>query len=138
GANDWWAIQWHGMAADTCLAAEVYLSHGRNVVPASGDKILELEENMLLYHPTWDLETPGTGACSLNATDNTQGRLINGVAAAQVCGTAASSYTGRFLHIEQDPGFRSAADWVQAVNDTWPIAPPAPPGAPANLTATPG
>jgi hypothetical protein len=138
GSNDWWAIQWHGMAADTCEAAEVYLSHGRSVLPASDDKILELEASMLVYHPSWDLETPGTGACTLNATDNTQGRLINGVAASQVCGTAASSYTGRFLHIEQDPGFRTASDWVQAVIDTWPAGLPDQPAAPENLAATAG
>jgi cellulose 1,4-beta-cellobiosidase len=84
------------------------------------------------------VETPGTGACSLNATDNTQGRLINGVAASQVCGTAASSYTGRFLHAEQDPGFRTASDWVQAVVDTWPPPSADPPVAPANLVATAG
>jgi hypothetical protein len=138
GANDWWAIQWHGMAADTCSAVEVYLSQGRNVLPVSGDKILDLKNNMLLSYPTWNIETTGTGACTLNATDNTQGRLINGVAASQVCGTAASSYTGRFLHIEQDPGFRTPADWIQAVDDTWPTGPPAPPDAPTNLTATPG
>jgi hypothetical protein len=126
------------MAADTCSAAEVYLSHGRNVLPVSGDKILDLKNNMLLHHPTWDIETTGTGTCTLNATDNTQGRLINGVAPSQVCGTAASSYTGRFLHIEQDPGFRTPSDWVQAVNETWPTGPPVPPPGPTNLTATGG
>lgn len=140
GNNDWWAIQWHGMAADTCDAAEVYLSHGRNVAPIAGDKILTLKSNMLAYHPTWDIEVPGTNACTLNATDNTQGRLINGVAPSSVCGTAASSYTGRFLHIEQDPGFRTAADWAQAVTDTFTGGGPnpTPPAAPTGLTATAG
>ncbi len=138
GTGDWSAIQWHGMAADTCDAAEVYLSHGRNVVPASTDPSFVLKSNMLLSHPTWDVETTGTGACTLNATDNTQGRLLNGVSAANVCGTAATSYSGRFLHIEQDPGFRSPADWIQAVNETWPTGPPATPQPPANLTATAG
>jgi hypothetical protein len=37
GSNDWWAIQWHGMAVDTCDAAQVYMSHGRDVLPVSGD-----------------------------------------------------------------------------------------------------
>jgi hypothetical protein len=145
GPNDWWAIQWHGMAADTCAAAQVYLSHGRNVLPGNGDKILELKDNVLRYHPAWDVDTTGAGACTLNATDNTQGRLLNGVSASQVCGTAASSYTGRFLHIEQDPGFRTPADWVQAVNDTWPSSTrvsatpqaPEPPAAPAQVRIAP-
>lgn len=138
GVNDWWAIQWHGMAADTCSQAEVYLSHGRNVVPGASEKIAVLKNNLLAYHPTWKVETTGTGACTLNATDNTQGRLINGVPEAQVCGTAATSHTGRFIHIEQDPGFRTPADWVGAINDTWPTGPPPLPGAPTNLAAVAG
>jgi hypothetical protein len=36
----WNAIQWHGMAADTCPAVNAYLSHGLNQAPAPGDKIL--------------------------------------------------------------------------------------------------
>lgn len=138
GARDWQAIQWHGMAVDTCPAAAVYLSHGRDVSPAAGDKNLQLKNNMLGYHPTWDLEVPGTGACTLNATDNTQGRLINGVAAASVCGTAASTYNGRFLHIEQDPGFRTPADWIPSVSEVWSSGAPTAPAAPANLAATAG
>ena len=134
----WQAIQWHGMAADTCSAAQAYLSHGRAVSPAPGDKNLELKNAMLGYHPAWDLEVPGTGACTLNATDNTQGRLLNGIPAASVCGTAATSYTGQFLHIEQDPGFRLPADWIPAVNDTWPTGIPEPPPPPAGLGATAG
>ena len=126
GANEWYAIQWHGMAADTCANVEAYLSHGRNVAPLSTDKIAELRANILADHPTWKVETPGTGACSLNATDNTQGRLINGVDPNSVCGTAAATYSGRFLHIEQDPGFRTAADWVHAVGVTFQGGGPAP------------
>src|SRR5262249_22935589 len=60
--------------------------------------------------------------------DNTQGRLINGVPAASVCGTPASSYNGRFIHIEQDPDFRNPGDWIAPVKDTWLAAP-------TNLTA---
>jgi hypothetical protein len=138
GSNDWQAIQWHGMAADTCEGAEAYLSHGRTVSPAPGDKNLELKTTMIANHPTWDVEVPGTGACSLNATDNTQGRLINGVPAANVCGTAATSYNQRFLHIEQDPGFRTPSDWIPAVNDVWSGGPPMAPAAPTNLNASGG
>jgi Fibronectin type III domain len=72
----------------------------------------------------------------LNATDNTQGRLINGVPAGDVCGTPASSYNGRFIHIEQDPNFRNPCDWINPVRDTFPVrrTPPAPKG----LTAAAG
>jgi hypothetical protein len=138
GASEWYAIQWHGMAVDTCDGVDAYLSHGRAVSPQPGDKNLELKNSMLGYHPSWELFNPGTGACSLNATDNTQGRLLNGVAPGSVCGTAASSYSGIFLHVEQDPGFRTASDWIPAVQDTWPTGARTPPAAPAGLSATPG
>jgi hypothetical protein len=135
GARDWWAIQWHGMAADSCSTVEAYISHGSTAAPVTGDKGVELRTAALVYHPTWKVAVPGTGACSLNGTDNVQGRLLNGVAAADVCTTAASGYSGMFLHIEQDPNFRAPADWIPAVRDTWPVGAPA---APTALKATPG
>ncbi len=131
GAASWNAIQWHGMAADTCPCTDVYPSHGVEVTPLATDKISVLRANLLVHHPTWDVDLPGTGACTLNATDNTQGRLINGVPAGSVCGTPASSYNGRFIHIEQDPGFRNPSDWINPVKDTWLAAP-------ARLTALAG
>lgn len=136
GATAWNAIQWHGMAADTCPSTHVYASHGVNVLPTADDKISQLRDNLLIHHPAWDIDLPGAGACSLNATDNTQGRLLNGVAAASVCATtAASSYSGRFIHIEQDPNYRDAGDWIAPVEDTWRLRSPA---APSGLTATAG
>jgi endoglucanase len=44
-----------------------------------------------------------------------------------VCTSPASRSTGRFVHIEQDPGFRSSSDWLQPVIDTWPAPAPLPP-----------
>ncbi|XYH92512.1 hypothetical protein ACMHYB_32125 [Sorangium sp. So ce1128] len=119
GSRPWWSVQWHGMATSTC-AEEVFASHGMDVTPVDGDKILELKRNMLAYKPTWRIGVPGSSDCPLNATTNVQGRLLNGVPASQVCGRPASSYSGRFVHIEQDPGFRDAGDWIDAVRDTWP------------------
>ena len=138
GGNAWTAIQWHGMAADTCGNVEVYLSHGRNIAPLTGDPIAELRANVLAWHPTWRVDCPGTGSCSLNATDNTQGRLINGVLPQNVCTTAATSYNGRFIHIEQDPGFRTAADWIDPVLDTFSAGGPSIPAPPSSLSATAG
>ena len=129
-------IQWHGMAADTC-STNAFLSHGRDLNPAAGDKNLLLRNSMLAAHASWDIETPDS-SCTLNATDNVQGRLINGVAEANVCGTAASSYNGRFLHIEQDPNMRLAVDWIPSVSDVWGGGGQTPPPAPANLAATGG
>jgi cellulose 1,4-beta-cellobiosidase len=57
------------------------------------------------------------------------------VPAANVCDTAASGYTGQFLHIEQDPSFRASVDWLPAVRHVWPIGVP---DAPTALAATAG
>ena len=129
-------IQWHGMAESTCTT-NAFLSHGRDVNPAPGDKNLLLKNSMLAAHPTWNIETPDT-SCTLNATDNVQGRLINGVPEASVCGTAATSYNGRFLHIEQDPAMRNPADWIPSVSEVWGGGGQTPPPAPASLIATAG
>jgi len=80
----------------------------------SGDKILDLKNNVLIYHRTWKVKVPGTGACSLNAATNVQGQ-INSVAAGRVCHKAAMNYTGKFIHNEQDPGLRTVSDWIPAV-----------------------
>jgi hypothetical protein len=133
GAAPWTAIQWHGMAADTCPNTNVYPTHGRNTTPAPSDKIVQLRDNVLQQHPAWDVDLPGAGACGLNGTDNTQGRMLNGVTG-NVCTTSATSYNGRFIHIEQDPGYRNPLDWIAPVTATWPVA-AAPPAAPSDLTA---
>jgi Fibronectin type III domain len=136
GAASWHAIQWHGMAADTCPNTNVYPSHGVAIKPLETDTISVLRTNLLVHHPTWDVDLPGVGACILDATDNTQGRLINGVPAGSVCDTPASSYTGRFIHIEQDPSFRNPCDWINPIRDSFPVRKP--PAAPTSLTAVAG
>jgi hypothetical protein len=123
GTTPWFAIQWHGMAQSTCPMTDVYPSHGRDVsTPA--DTIAMLGKNVVAAHPTWDLDLPGSdpksNMCSLNATENVAGRLLNGVAAESVCSVEASSATQKFIHIEQDPNFRAAADWVAPIKSTFP------------------
>ena len=120
GAASWFAIQWHGMAATTCATTDVHLSHGLNVTPAPTDRIAVLRDKLLLHNPTWSVGLPGSSACDLNATKNTQGRLINGVAAERVCCTAASSITQKFIHIEQHMAFRTPSDWIAPVTDAFP------------------
>ena len=63
------------------------------------------------------MSLPGSGSCDLNATENMQGRLLNGVAAECVCCTAASSITQKFIHIEQHMEFRNPGDWIAPVAD---------------------
>jgi hypothetical protein len=120
----WWVIQWHGMAADDCKAAHVYMTHGRDAAPSISDKIHDLKARLLERHPDWKVELAGSRACGLHGAHNVQGRFLNGVPASDVCRTAADDYSGRFLHIEQDPAFRSFADWVQPVTEVWQAAPP--------------
>jgi hypothetical protein len=120
GTTPCFAIQWHGMAASTCPTTDVFPTHGRDVTPAPTDKIAVLRDNLRARHPTWDVDLPGSDACTLNATENVQGRLLNGVAAERVCGTAASSYTQRFIHVEQDPDFRNPRDWIAPITKTFP------------------
>jgi hypothetical protein len=120
GTMPWVAIQWHGMAQSTCPMTDVYPSHGRDVATAPTETIARLRQHVVAAHPTWDLDLPGSGMCSLNATENVAGRLLNGVAPENVCTMEASSHTQRLVHIEQDPNFRNPADWVGPITATFP------------------
>ncbi|WP_437604683.1 hypothetical protein WMF20_26015 [Sorangium sp. So ce834] len=121
GEKPWWAIQWHGMAEDTCERVDVHLSHGVDTPPAAGDKILELRAHLLAREPTWRISVAGSGLCSLDATSNVQGRLLNIAPAGGSFGAlAAPPSTRRFVHIEQHAGFRDPDRWVDAVLATWP------------------
>ena len=120
GTASWFAIQWHGMDTSRC-PSHVFPSHGLDIAPAPTDKIAVLRDRLLLHHPTWRVDLPGYGACILNATENVQGRLLNGIPAERVCCTPASSYTQKFIHIEQDPDdFRNPSNWIAPITDTFP------------------
>jgi hypothetical protein len=69
-------------------------------------------------------ETP---PCTLVATDSVQGRLLNDIAADQVCTVPASNYSGKFIYIEQKRDWRTASDWIDAINETWQSPIPIPP-----------
>jgi uncharacterized repeat protein (TIGR01451 family) len=124
---DFVAIQFHGMGS-SCPGVDVYMTYGLNLSPVSGDRLLTLKSNLKTIHPGWVVTVPGDlPVCSLNGSFNVQGRLLN-QAPGPVCTTAATSYTGRFIHIEQKPNFRIAGDWISTINDTWP--------APVNLAVS--
>lgn len=121
GSRLWWQIQWHGAAASTCPGVNVYISHGFSSAPATNYITVALKNNIKKYHSGWTVTVPGyIPSCSLNATTNVLGRFLNGVTPAQSCQTNASNYRHKFIHIEQQPGFRSAAYWHQAIMDTFP------------------
>ena len=116
----WFAIQWHGMADTRCPETDVHLSHGVKVKPAPTDKIAILRHKVLQHNRTWVVSLPVPSSCDLNATQNVQGRLLNGVAAEGVCSTAAANITQKFIHIEQHPKFRTPGDWIAPITDTFP------------------
>lgn len=121
GSQAWHQIQFHGMAATTCPGVAAYLTYGSKAPPLSGEVILSLKTNLLKDHPTWSVTVPGDSpSCTLSATTNVQGRFLNGIAADLVCNQSAPTYSQKFISIEQAPGFRLAADWAAAIEDTWP------------------
>lgn len=118
-------IQFHGMGTSTCPGVDVYMTYGRSPgggTPVAGEDILTLQAELEAAHPGWVVVVPGGApSCTLNATTNTQGRLLNGVAPQSVCGTAATGYSGRFIHIEQKRDFRGPEDWFDSIEATWPV-----------------
>lgn len=119
--TDWTAIQFHGMGASSCPGVDAFLSYGVASPPKPGDKILDLRANIAARNPKWVITVFGdTPVRNLTGSTNTQGRLLNNVAADQVCTLGAEAYTGKFIHIEQKTNLRAAiADWIAAINATW-------------------
>ncbi len=115
------AIQFHGMDVSSCQGVSVYLTYGSSTTPAVSDKILELKSNLVSHNPTWTVIVPGDSlSCTLHGSDNVQGRLLNGVAAGEVCTRDALIYSGKFFHVEQKTCCRNSNDWIAAINETWP------------------
>jgi hypothetical protein len=134
GATPHTQIQWHGMGYATCPGVNAYLSPGRSGAPPPGANVLALQANVRVQNPTWNVDVPGAGTCSQTARDNVEGRFLNGVAEAYVCAAAATSSSGKFVSIEQQMAYRTAASWIPAVKKTWPAATvPAPPAAAAAM-----
>jgi hypothetical protein len=125
GASDWTAIQWHAKGASTC-DNDIFMSIGLDAAPPAGAKVLLLKSQIQLQRPGWVVQTPRTPSCSLNATTNTQGRLLNGVSASKVCGTSARAPTHEFMHIEQTVGLIGAdvdgvaSSWANAIMAAFP------------------
>jgi hypothetical protein len=119
GSSPYWVLQFHGMAVDSC-SDNVYMSNGFTTLPPTGTKIWQLYDAMHTDHPTWSIDLTGQGSCSLSGATSPTGRIIHGIAIASACSTAATTNTGYFIHIEQDPGNRTASDWIPAINTVWP------------------
>jgi hypothetical protein len=119
GSNPYWVLQFHGMAVDSC-SDNVYMSNGFTTLPPAGTRIWQLYNAMHADHPTWSIDLTSQGSCSLSGATSTTGRIINGIAITSACSTAATTNTGYFIHIEQDPNNRIPSDWIPAINAVWP------------------
>lgn len=139
GGDTWYQIQWHGFASNSCNKTDVFISHGDYLVtPPAGDIVYTFKSNVLKYNPSW-LVTLDGASCDYDGWSNTSGRILNGVPVNDVCDTPATSISGKFIHIEQEPSYRQASNWINAVNDTFvPGGTVNPPAAPTGLTATAG
>jgi hypothetical protein len=118
--SEFYHLQFHGMST-CCTPCDLHMSHGSGAPPTTGDKVLELRDNLLRYHPEWRICLSGDIGCSLNGLENVQGRLLNGVSDDRLCSDPAPNYSGHFVHIEQCRTFRKPSDWSQAIMDTWPV-----------------
>jgi hypothetical protein len=123
-------IQWHGMADTTCPGVNAYLSHGTSAYPSAGSSALALQASLAIRQPAWSVEVAGEGTCWLDATNNVDGRFLNGIPSTSVCALPALSISGKFLHIEQQPDYRLASAWLPAVLDAFPGVPPPAPTSP--------
>ncbi|MBI3537829.1 MAG: hypothetical protein HY070_09760 [Chloroflexi bacterium] len=118
--KNWAAIQFHGMSATACPNVDAFISMGNGKVPAPGSISLTLKANILKVKPNWVVTVPGdTPPCDLSAGTNVAGRLLNGVPAPNVCAIAATTTTGKFIHIEQKREMRVVNEWAQAIMLTW-------------------
>ncbi len=123
------AIQFHGMGSSNCPSVDVYMTYGVNSRPAPGDKLLDLQASLERHHPDWVVTVPGDSPrCGLHGSKNVPGRLLNNVAAANLCTTAASTDSGRFIHIEQKRDCRDPNDWIATVNEVFPATASVPAG----------
>jgi hypothetical protein len=118
--KQWTALQFHGMSETSCDGVDVHLTYGLSTAPSATDKIRALKANLSWYNPAWSVTVPGDQpSCSLNGTENVQGRLLNNVSLTSVCTTSATAASKRFIHIEQKALMRSPQNWVNAINETW-------------------
>jgi len=94
-------IQLHGFSK-TATDPDIIMSNGTSFAPPPGqDHLVALRNNLAAVDPTLTFKVGhlDTDWTRLLGTTNVQGRLINGSPAP--CTLAASSATGRFLHLEQ-------------------------------------
>ena len=93
-------VQVHGFAKQTG-DPDLIMSYGTSAAPSGEDKLVMLRDNFAFEDATLTFKVAHVdiGWTRLIATQNTQGRFLNGVA--DPCTQYASSSSGRFIHVEQ-------------------------------------
>lgn len=93
-------VQVHGFAKLTG-DPDLIMSYGTTAAPSGEDKLVQLRDHFAFEDAslTFKLAHIDIGWTRLIATQNTQGRFLNGVA--DPCAQYASSSSGRFIHVEQ-------------------------------------
>ncbi|KAJ3730371.1 hypothetical protein C8R42DRAFT_5045 [Lentinula raphanica] len=106
-------VQLHGKGASSCAADTIFISSGLGTSPSSlswyQNTTLDIPARRLRdearsVFPSWTSSLPSDNPkCSLTATGNVFGRLVNGVPETDVCVSEASALTAtaEFIHIEQ-------------------------------------
>lgn len=136
--DDYTVIQFHGMGQSSCPGVDAYVTHGTSVVPRAGEKV-DIFRNAMAHVMNDNglvFTVPGDSpSCNLVGSTNVQGRMINGVDSLESCTTKATSYSGRFLHVESKIDLRAKTPamhgaWVNVVNTAYddfvvgPVTPP--------------
>lgn len=121
------AIQFHGFCCPgsgsyTTLFDDVVATTGDNAAPGPTDFVTAVADAIEAENYLADDGSPGGDLTTvavypvdtneLGATNNLQGRLSNGVPFGNECNTSSPSFTGRFLHLEQDPDVREEPEHI--------------------------
>ena len=122
-STPWTHIQWHGKGSTTCPLLDVYGSQGFDAEQPPDSNVVSLRDLMAINQPGYKFGLTGTiPACNLNATDNVQGRHLNG--ATDIClANTGGTPTNKFVHLEQSGAIRSggAEIWNLSVGQNWSI-----------------
>ena len=138
--QDYTSVQLHGMGQTSCGTIDTFFSHGscsqQTTVAMNTDEKIDILQRIARAHPfdngrhaaagrvDDDSSSSSSSDCNLCGSTNIQGRLINGVARNDLCDTFATSYTGRFIQIEQKREYRReslARFWNDVFNDAYPL-----------------
>ncbi|MEW6336106.1 MAG: hypothetical protein AB1625_01780 [Acidobacteriota bacterium] len=119
--QDFAVLQLHSFGPDGCPGVDVHVSDGTAQPPPAGAPARRVRDALAARKPGWTITVSGDEPpCHLHGAGNVQGRLLNGVPAAQVCTRRATRAGGRFLHAEQKLHACDAAAWAAAIAEAWP------------------